>query len=124
MQMQENLDNEQEDLESIKIGLLARQKELEDRVKAINKDVSHINQPLSSDWSEQAIERENDEVLEALGKASQQELIQIKAALKRIENGTYRNCGVCGEMIPFERIQLLPQTTHCTRCAEELEAAG
>ena len=113
-----------QELESIKQELLARQKELEARVKAINNDVSHINQPLSSDWSEQAVERENDEVLEALGIASQQELIQIKSALKRIENGTYRNCEVCNELIPFERIQLLPHTTHCTRCAEELESAS
>lgn len=112
------------DLETIKNELLARQKELEARVEAINKDVSHIDSPLSSDWSEQAIERENDEVLEALGNASQRELIQIKSALKRIENGTYRHCDVCNDVIPFERMQLLPHTTHCTRCAEELEASG
>ena len=113
-----------EDLEAIKQQLLERQKELESRVEAINKDVSHSETPLSNDWSEQAVERENDEVLEALGNASQQELIQIKAALKRIDNGTYRHCVVCTEVIPLERMQLLPQTTHCTRCAEEIESAN
>ena len=113
-----------EDLDDIKRQLLERQKELESRVEAINKDVSHSETPLSNDWSEQAVERENDEVLEALGNASQQELVQIKAALKRIEKGTYRHCGVCNEIIPLERMQLLPQTTYCTRCADEIESAS
>ena len=36
----------------------------------------------SADWSEQAQERQNDEVLEAIGNESQHELTQINVALE------------------------------------------
>ena len=109
-------------LNDIKAELESRKTELEERIQAINADITHKNQPLSADWSEQAVERENEEVLEALGNVSQVELRQIKAALQRIENGNYEICVVCEESIPMERLKLIPHTTHCTRCAEELEA--
>ncbi|MCW8880227.1 MAG: TraR/DksA C4-type zinc finger protein [Kangiellaceae bacterium] len=110
------LDDLRKDLENRKV-------KLESRVTAIDADVSHKNQPLSNDWAEQAVERENEEVLEALGNASLAELQQIKAALKRMDQGTYQQCDVCGEDILIERLRLVPHTTHCTRCAEEIEAS-
>ena len=110
------------ELEKVKNDLLKRQVELTSRVTAIDDDVSHKNQPLSSDWSEQAVERENEEVLEALGNASLVELNQIKNALERIENGTYLNCNVCGESINVERLKLISSTDLCTQCAEEVES--
>lgn len=106
----------------IKQKLESRQQELESRVTAINDDISHKHEPLSSDWSEQALERENDEVLEALGNSSQNELRQIKLALKRIENGDYSSCISCTEAIPIKRLELVPHTIHCTSCAQELES--
>jgi len=110
-------------LEQIKFDLEQRLQALEKRIRTINADISHLDQPLSSDWSEQALERENDEVLEALGNASKNEIAQIKRALQRIDAGTYRECEICGETIPLERLKLIPYTIHCTRCAEELETS-
>lgn len=111
-------------IEKIRVELDARKLELEKRIRAIDRDVSHQNNPLSSDWSEQAVERENDEVLEALGIAAQKELHDINLALQKIANNTYANCSICAQPIPFARLNILPQTNHCTRCAEELEANG
>ncbi|WP_444996683.1 TraR/DksA family transcriptional regulator [Aliikangiella sp. IMCC44359] len=113
-----------QDFEYLKKELEARQTELEQRIKNINIDISHTNQPLSKDWSEQATERENEEVLEALGIASQEELKQVKMALQRLKNGSYQTCKVCSKPIPFERLQLIPHTAHCTRCGEEIEATS
>jgi len=109
-------------LNEIKAQLTERQKELESRVTAINDDVSHKNQPLSSDWAEQAVERENEEVLEALGNASLDEIQNIKHALQRIEKGTYFDCEACGDAINLERLKLLVSTDLCTQCAEEAES--
>lgn len=105
----------------IKKQLLQRQNELESRVTAINDDVSHKKQPLSADWAEQAVERENEEVLEALGNASLVELGNIKHALQRIEQGIYFECKNCGESINKERLKLLNSTDLCTPCAEKEE---
>jgi len=109
-------------LNDIKMQLTERLKQLESRVVAINDDVSHKKQPLSSDWAEQAVERENEEVLEALGNASLDEIQNIKSSLQRIEKGTYYDCESCGEAINPERLKLLASTDFCTQCAEEAES--
>ncbi|WP_196139091.1 TraR/DksA family transcriptional regulator [Aliikangiella sp. G2MR2-5] len=110
-------------VDQLKQQLIYRQQELEKRLEAIKTDISHTDKPLSADWEEQATEKENDEVLNALGNASVAELVQIKSALKRIEQGCYQRCTICEDCIPLERLEVLPHTSHCDRCAEELEAA-
>jgi len=109
-------------LSRIKESLIRRQQKLELRVTAINDDVSHKQQPLSADWAEQAVERENEEVLEALGNASLDELRDIKHALQRIEIGIYLDCNRCGESINKERLKLLKSTDLCRNCAEQEES--
>jgi len=104
-------------MEHFKQKLLALKDELTRRVNAINKDIKH--EELSSNWTEQATERENDEVLESLGNASEQELIMIESALKRIDSGDYFSCSICGEDIPTARLELLPFTTRCVNCAQK-----
>ena len=37
---------------------------------------------------------------------------KLKAALKRIEKGTYGICADTGKLIPKERLRLVPHTTH------------
>lgn len=61
--------------------LLEMKQDLTHRITAIDKDIRH--EGMTADWSEQASERENDEVLESLGNSSKQELSMIKYALKR-----------------------------------------
>ncbi len=107
------------DVQPFKEKLLALKKELTERVAAIDKDIRH--EGMSHDWEEQASERENDEVLESLGNASERELAMINFALQRIEQGEYFTCSVCGDEIPPARLELLPYTTLCVDCAEKRE---
>jgi len=106
-------------VEPFKQKLLALKKEVTQRIGAIDKEIRH--EGMSADWAEQATERENDEVLESLGNTSSMELLKINQALKRIDDDEYFYCSHCGEEIPAERLQLLPYSTHCVRCAEKLE---
>jgi DnaK suppressor protein len=48
-------------------------------------------------------------------------LTQIEAALERIENGTYGCCQECRGKIPKTRLNALPYTPYCVKCASELE---
>lgn len=41
------------------------------------------------------------------------ELTRINMALEAIEKGTYGRCKVCGEEVPFERLEVLPSTLYC-----------
>ena len=71
----------------------------------------------SKDWEELATEREGDEVLEKLGQSGQAEIAQIKAALSRMDAGDYGICVTCGDAISEERLDLLPYTPFCRKCA-------
>ncbi|MCA9247136.1 MAG: TraR/DksA C4-type zinc finger protein [Planctomycetales bacterium] len=48
-------------------------------------------------------------------------LDQIEAALERIEELQYGNCEECGKPIPKTRLNAIPYTPVCVKCAAELE---
>ena len=88
--------------------------ELENRLRGIEDD---LDEPQSPDTEERATEREGDEVLESLGNRGLAEIRMIKAALSRVEDGTFGVCVACGNPISDERLELLPHTPRCKRCA-------
>ena len=45
-------------------------------------------------------------------------LAQVEDALKRVEDGTFGTCRVCGKEIPDERMEAVPTTTICVPCKE------
>ena len=97
-------------------------KELEKRQEVLIQRISRVKTGMtaehSADWSEQAQERQNDEVLEAIGNESQGELTQINLALERIETGDYTSCSNCGKDIALKRLEAVPYTHFCINCAE------
>ena len=48
-------------------------------------------------------------------------LEQIEAALERIEDGVYGQCVECAKKIPKARLNAIPYTPHCVKCAGQLE---
>ncbi|HEX6051327.1 MAG TPA: TraR/DksA C4-type zinc finger protein [Gemmatimonadaceae bacterium] len=40
----------------------------------------------------------------------------VVAALARLESGTYGICAACAKPIPFGRLLVMPEATHCVRC--------
>lgn len=101
-------------LEDRKAQLEARRAELQARLGRIE---SELEEPLSEDFSEQAVEREDEEVLEDLGAAGQQEIRAIDAALGQIADGSYGICVNCGDPIGEERLDAVPQAPRCRDCA-------
>ena len=97
-----------------KAALLAEKARLEKHMLALE---GQLDAPAPKDFEDRASERQGDEVLEALGDAEQTELRMIEAALQRIEDGTYGVCANCGADIPSKRLDLLPYTPVCPRCA-------
>lgn len=108
------MDPQHPDTQKLRNELLLRQEELEGRVQRIKKDMSKKN---SDDWSEQAQERSNDEVLSNLGHEAGIEIHQIQKALERIDNEEYSICQGCGCDIPLERLKIMPYTELCIKCA-------
>lgn len=95
--------------------------ELERRLGAIEADVRHDNHELSKDSEEQATEMQNNEVVDALGNEAREELSLIRQAYQRIEDGSYFDCQRCGDPIATARLESIPHTPYCLKCASELE---
>lgn len=100
------------DIEKQKARLLARKVEL----------VLDPDEPVSADSDERAVERQDDEVLEAMGEAGLAELRGIDAALDRIAHGRYGICARCGEDIAPARLDAVPHAALCQACHAEINS--
>ena len=99
--------------------LMDKLDDLTSRLNDIEKDIHHKESPVSADFAEQATETENDEVLAALEDETNATIADIKLALRRMEEGNYGQCSVCGVEIPEERMKALPYTDKCFECADK-----
>ena len=88
---------------------------LQSRLANIKKDVTQAH---SGDSAEQAQERENDEVVDAIGNETAQSIRDLQAALVRLEEGTYGQCQNCGADIAEARLEAIPEARHCLKCAD------
>lgn len=89
--------------------------ELQKRITAIHNDFANGR---DDDWSEQAGERENEEVLNALESEAKIEIQHLSNAITRIDNGKYGICKSCGENISSQRLEVQPAAEKCILCAE------
>jgi RNA polymerase-binding transcription factor DksA len=100
---------------ALKKKLLDRQKFLSVQLGRLKKDISKSH---ASDWSEQAQERENDEVLDQLGGNVENELVDVNSALNRMEADSYGTCISCSSEIPQARLEIKPEVAYCMDCVE------
>lgn len=98
---------------SVRQKLTERYAEIRRRLERIARDA---NKPLDADFEEQAVERENDEVLVALDSSIRAEMEQIEKTLARLDKGEYGICEVCGDPITPKRLEALPYASRCVAC--------
>jgi DnaK suppressor protein len=96
--------------------------ELEESLATLQTRMAHVRKDItrehSDDSAEQAQERENDEVIDAIGNETAISVRRIRAALDRMDEGVYGQCERCGLDIGQQRLQVVPETSRCVGCAE------
>lgn len=102
------------DYTALAAKLTARLAELAERSEEIEAD---LRGALDADFSEQAVDLADDEALEGVDDVLRAEAAQIRAALARIDNGTYGTCANCGAEIGAKRLEAQPVATRCIKCA-------
>ncbi len=107
--------------EELKKQLEEREKQIVARIQNIGADKTKEKGPLDADSEEQVVELENNEVLDGLDEISRSELVDIRAALDRIADGSYGKCADCNETIPINRLEALPNALRCIQCEEKAE---
>ena len=101
---------------------LARATRLEDEATSIIEDGEMGDVQFDDEGGEgdtMVVQRDLDRVLST---QSRQTILEIDAALARIEQGTYGYSEVSGQPIPRERLEALPETT--VLAAEKVSGAG
>ena len=72
-----------------------------------------------ADQGSATFSRELDMTLEGQARDS---LAQIERALARMDDGTYGVCARCGNVIPSERLEAMPEAELCVSCKEREES--
>lgn len=106
------------DIDSWRERLLALQREIEDLAESS----AESRKPVELDQASVGRLSRMDAIQgQAMAMASQRrrqdELLRIRAALRRIEDGEYGFCSVCGNEIAPARLALDPATPTCVSCA-------
>jgi DnaK suppressor protein len=107
-------------LDELKSLLLKRRNELQ---LEMQQNRENLTPPTSDEGAmvQRNVAREVDQTLTDIDAA---DLNRIDRALKAMTDGSYGQCGECGCDIPFERLQIEPQTEHCVTCKGRWEAAS
>lgn len=109
-------------LDKIKRYLLRQKKDVDARIKTIEKD-----DPVLAAGVEEAPESGTDSwtadvhtrlvaIKDDLGGLSR----KITGALARIKHGTYGKCENCGKQIEAERLEAMPTATLCVSCSKKI----
>lgn len=108
------------DAAAVRAALQERLKEFVGRAGNIGID---LDSPLSADSEEQAVEREDDAALEGQAILVDHEIAAVRAALERLDQGTYGACSQCGTTIAVARLAALPEAALCLACAAKVAHA-
>ena len=112
--------------------LLEKRKAVMESIQQIEKDTLKKSQrEASGDLSgytyhmaDMATDNFDTEFSLNLASAEQRVLYEIDEALKRIEEGTYGDCLLCGKKITPQRLKAVPSASFCISCQEEEEKKG
>lgn len=110
--------------QAVRSQLEKRLEDLEQRLGKIERNRRRETNALDPDWAEQAAVRQNDQILDSLHDEEALQVTAIRAALKRMDEGTYGFCYACDKPIGEKRLEALPYTVQCIGCAEKAERGG
>lgn len=99
----------------IEKDLLSRKKKIQSEDPFA--DVSRLDD--NADLGSEAVEQFGHEQAKALGEETEGALSRVRAAMKRVEDGTYGKCVSCGEMIDTDRLGIDPTAELCMKCAKK-----
>lgn len=107
--------------ETLRAELEAELATLVRRASKIDAHLKNIDHEPPADWSELAVFRANDEVLEHLDEHTRHRVAELAATLERMTTEDWGVCASCDRAIAAGRMKVLPTTTLCVRCAEAAE---
>jgi RNA polymerase-binding transcription factor DksA len=111
------LEEERTRLQGIRDGI---QREQEDVISDAAGELSSVDQHPGDSGTETFEMEKNVSLLEQVD----DELLEVEAAVQRLERGAYGSCQVCGRPIGDERLEAMPATRFCVQDQAKAERQG
>ncbi len=105
------------DKHTIEERLMQERSSIITRMMESSKELHQRPEGQAPEFSEQAMEIDNLDVLFKIDQASKHELHKINNALNRLSCNEYNICVNCGKTISDQRLTALPCTDRCIGCA-------
>ena len=109
------------DLDAARTELEQAVREAEGEIAVLTLEAEEADEEGQLDEGDEASDLTENDREEALVEAVEVRLAEAKAALERIDAGTYGACVDCGQQIPAERLQFRPEASRCLACQERFE---
>ena len=81
-----------------------------------------ISETVGGDEGEEAAAASNRDFLSAQGSSRREQLILVKDALARLDDGKFGICEECGRAVNLKRLEAVPWTRYCRDCQQEVES--
>jgi len=111
------LEGERTRLQGIRDGI---QREQDEAVSETGGELSSFDQHPGDSGTETFEMEKNVSLLEQVD----DELMEVEAAIQRLERGTYGTCQACGRPIGDERLEAMPATRFCVEDQAKAERQG
>ena len=111
------LEEERTRLQGIRDGI---QREQDEAVSDTGGELSSVDQHPGDSGTETFEMEKNVSLLEQVD----DELLEVEAAVQRLERGTYGTCQVCGRPIGDERLEAMPAARFCIEDQARAERQG
>ena len=101
--------------------LLAQKAQLERTMLTTVKEGRETSTDDLQDAADHAVQSYQKELIFLQGTTGHSQLTQVRAALDRLDEGSFGECLHCGERIGEKRLEALPWTAYCIACQEKIE---
>jgi DnaK suppressor protein len=102
--------------------LESRQEELRRLVTQTQQEGRGIRTEETKDEGDRANASESKELAHARNAQARRTLLEIEAALRRINDGSFGECMNCGQEIGGKRLEAVPWVRCCITCQELIES--
>ncbi|MCB9734577.1 MAG: TraR/DksA family transcriptional regulator [Deltaproteobacteria bacterium] len=107
-------------------ALAAKLRELEAGLEGQLRSATGDGKPVALDTAIGRVSRvdaiQQQQMVKATRDRAEGRLLQVRAALRRVDDGDYGDCAKCGEPIGFRRLDARPETPFCVACQAAAEA--
>jgi DnaK suppressor protein len=110
------------DHKTVRADLIEKIAALEGRASRLEAHQHREGRDIPTDWDDRLNYTENDGLVDTLDEHTRREIAMLKAAVHRIDDGSWGECSSCEKPISENRLRALPTATICIACASAIES--